>query len=447
MSKANILIVEDDDLMQGMLKDALSKDEYKVSIASDGINGWEKFQYSDFDLALIDLKLPGMDGITLIEKMQKQSPETIKIIMTAYGTVETAVDAMKKGAYDYITKPFLSEELILIVQKGLELRKLKRENLLLRKELSQKFALGNIIGKSNKMQKIFSLIETIAAGRSTILIQGESGTGKEMIAEAIHHSSPRKNNLLIKVSCAALPETLLESELFGHEKGAFTDAIKKKKGRFELAHQGTLFLDDVDDMNPAVQVKLLRVLQEREFERIGGTETISVDVRIIAASKTDLQKEIANGKFREDLFYRLNVVPIVLPPLRDRQEDIPLLVKHFMDMYTKEINKKVEISPETLQQMIYYNWPGNIRELENLVERLISVSVNKIIYPDDLPQNFIIKRKWSPENLKKIVQDTEKEHIIKVLKLTEGKKKEAASILGITPKTLWQKMKEYNIVL
>ena len=445
MEKHKILIVEDDDLMQGMLKDSLNNSGYEVTLASDGLEGLRKFQKSDYDLVLLDIKLPKMNGIKLLQKIKEISPETIVIIMTAFGTVETAVQAMKIGAYDYITKPFLSDELILIMQKGLELQKLKRENILLRKELKHEFSLGNIIGKSKVMQEVYQLIEIIAPSRCTVLIQGESGTGKELVAEAIHHLSAQKDKPLIKVSCGALPETLLESELFGHERGAFTNAFKLKKGRFELAHQSTIFLDDVDDMSSVVQMRLLRVLQEREFERVGGTETIKVNLRIIAASKADLFTLVKEGKFREDLYYRLNVVPIILPPLHARKRDIPLLVNHFLNNYNIQLNKNVEISTEALQRMMNYNWPGNIRELENLIERLVTISVKDKIINQDLPEYLRIKKKWSSNKIKIVVQEVEKEHIIKILEQTNWKKNETAEILGITTKSLWEKMKKYNI--
>lgn len=445
MEKHKILIVEDDDLMQGMLKDSLNNSGYEVTLASDGLEGLRNFQKSDYDLVLLDIKLPKMHGIKLLQKIKEISQETIVIIMTAFGTVETAVKAMKIGAYDYITKPFLSDELILIMQKGFELQKLKRENILLRKELKHEFSLGNIIGKSKVMQEVYQLIEIIAPSRCTVLIQGESGTGKELVAEAIHHLSVQKDKPLIKVSCGALPVTLLESELFGHERGAFTNAFKLKKGRFELAHQSTIFLDDVDDMNPVVQMRLLRVLQKREFERVGGTETIKVNVRIIAASKANLFTLVQKGIFREDLYYRLNVVPIILPPLHARKGDISLLVNHFLNNYNIQLNKNVEISTEALQRMLYYNWPGNIRELENLIERLVTTSVKDKITAKDLPEYLRIKKKWSSNKIKMVVQEVEKEHILKILEQTNWKKKETAEILGITPKSLWEKMKKYNI--
>ncbi|MHB9155548.1 MAG: sigma-54-dependent transcriptional regulator [Endomicrobiales bacterium] len=440
-----ILVVEDDDLMQGMIRDSLLRENFEVTIAEDGLEGWEKFQKAPYALAVLDLKIPKIDGLTLLKRIKESSPETIVIMMTAFGTIETAVQSMKLGAYDYITKPFLSEELVLTIQKGLEFRMLKQENLLLRRKLDERYSLGSIIGKSKAMQEVFRLVETIAPTNSTVLIQGESGTGKEMVAEAIHHLSDRKNKPLVKVSCMALAESVLESELFGHEKGAFTDAVAQRMGRFEMAQGGSIFLDDIDDMSKTVQLKLLRVIQEKEFERVGGTQTLKVDVRFIVASKADLKEAVARGAFREDLYYRLNVIPIVLPPLRERKDDILLLIKHFLDEFNNETRKKVRISEQALQQLLQYDWPGNIRELENLMERLVAVAVRDEILAPDLPAYLRAEKKWQPHSLQKIVQEAEKEHIVKVLESTGWQKKEAAHILDINPKTLWQKIKEYNI--
>lgn len=445
MENNKILIVEDDDLMQNMIKDNLSRAGYGVSIASDGIEGLEFIREDNYGIAVIDLKLPKMDGISLLKKIKELSPETIVIIMTGHGTIESAVSAMKLGAYDYITKPFLAEELVLIIKNGLELQRLRQENILLKQEINKRSSMDNIIGKSKEMQKVYSLIETVALTNATVLIRGESGTGKELIAEAIHHLSHRKDNALIKVNCSALPETILESELFGHEKGAFTDAVRKRIGRFELANKGSIFLDDIDDMKQSVQVKLLRVLQEKEYERVGGNETIKADVRVIAATKSDLKERVERGLFREDLYYRLNVVSVVLPSLRERMEDIPLLVNHFLSIFNKENGKKVKLEPETLQIMMRYDWPGNIRELENLIEKFVSLAIRDSILPEDLPVYFFEKKGWKASSLKKIVEETEKDHIKRVLESTGWNKKQSSEILGITPKTLWQKMKEYEI--
>ncbi len=445
MKKYKILIVEDDVLMQSMLRDSLEESGFAITMVSDGRAGLTKFQKTYFDLVLLDIKLPKMNGIELLKRIKEISYDSIVIMMTAYGSVETAVQAMKTGAFDYVTKPFLPEELILIIKKGLELQKLKKENILLRKELKKQYSLGNLIGKSKVMQDIYQLIEIIAPGRSTVLIQGESGTGKELVAEAIHHLSDQKDNPLIKVSCGALPETLLESELFGHERGSFTNAVKMKKGRFELANQSTIFLDDVDDMSPLVQMRLLRVLQEREFERVGGTETIKVDIRIITASKVDLLTLVDEGKFRKDLYYRLNVVPIIIPPLKVRKGDIPLLVNHFLKNLNMQLNKNVEISSEAIQVLMKYDWPGNIRELENLIERLVTLSVSSKIRISNLPEYLIIKKTSSSNNLKLRIREVEIEHIRRILEQTNWKKNKTAEILGISTKYLWEKLKKYEI--
>ncbi|NQT25872.1 sigma-54-dependent Fis family transcriptional regulator [candidate division KSB1 bacterium] len=439
------LVIEDDDLMQGMLKEALIENGISVTLAETGDQGWTLFQEEIFDLVITDFKLPGMDGLTILEHIKSKSPEAMVILITGYGTIEGAVKAMKLGAFDYLTKPFLSEELIHLVQKALEFQNLRLENKRLKKELLNKYSVENIIGKSKPMQDVFRLMEVVAPSPTTVLIQGESGTGKERVAEAIHQLSDRKNKPLIKVSCAALPENLLESELFGHEKGAFTNAIKRKLGRFEMAHQGSLFLDDVDDMHPGIQVKLLRVLQERELVRVGGTETISVDVRLITATKTDLKLKIEDGSFREDLYYRLNVVPILLPPLKERVDDIPLLIQHFTDKFCARCGKNLTFSESAMTLLMNYHWPGNIRELENTIERLVTVSQKGNIDISDLPENFRNKPHWKPQSIKSAVAEAEAYHIQKVLKMTNGHKKQAAEILGITPKTLWVKLKELGL--
>ncbi len=443
--KKKILVVDDEELMRITLRDSLIKEGYEVEVACDGEEGWEKFKKEYPVLVLTDLKLPGMDGIQLLEKIKSISSDTIVIVITGYGTIESAVQAMKLGAYDYICKPFILEDMVLLVKRAFEVYNLREENKNLKSKLKESYKLGDIIGKSEKMQEVYRMITAVAKTTATVIIYGETGTGKELVAETIHKLSPRKNKPLIKVSCAALPETLLESELFGYERGAFTDAVSRKIGRFEMADGGTLFLDDVDDIKPEVQVKLLRVLQERKFERIGGTETLQVDVRIIAASKKDLLDLVKEGKFREDLYYRLNVIPIYLAPLRERKEDIPLLVEHFIEKYTKPAgDTKKEISPEALEVLVSYNWPGNVRELENVIKRVVTLCNKDKITPQDLPE-FLQYQKQPPKTIQEVVKESEKEHILKILSQTKGRKKEAAKILGITPKTLWQKLKEYGI--
>ncbi|HBO85104.1 MAG: hypothetical protein A2073_00550 [Deltaproteobacteria bacterium GWC2_42_11] len=383
-----ILIIEDEKIKRITLTDALLKAGYDVAAFDRPSDALTAFKEMDFDVVVTDLRLPQMGGLELVEKIKGMRPDTEVIIMTAYATIDTAVKAMKLGAYDYITKPFSSEELILILERLKEFKNVVNENIKLKKQISSQYSFGNIIGKSKGMQEVFELIDTVAARDTTILIIGESGTGKEMIANAVHHNSLRKNKPLIKLSCAALTETLLESELFGHEKGAFTGAIKERKGRFELAHDGTIFLDDVDDIPLSMQPKLLRVLQEREFERVGGTKTIKVDIRVICATKQDLMIKVKEGRFREDLFYRLNIVPVKLPPLRERIEDTPLLCEHFLKRYCK-LNEKKFFTAEAMKGLMDYDWPGNVRELENIIERVITVSKRDEITLQELPDTII----------------------------------------------------------
>lgn len=445
MEKNKILIVEDDELMQEMLCTVLEKNGYDLTLTKDGEEGWNTFREKDFDLVLLDYKLPKTEGFSLLHKIKELSPEVIVIVMTSFSSVECAVKAIKMGAYDYISKPFHTEKLLIQVQRSLELQKLIQENMLLRKELKQRYTTGNMIGKSKTMLRVFDLIETISPEKCAILIEGESGTGKEMVAEMIHHLSTAKDKPFVKVSCATLTETLLESELFGHEKGAFTGALKTRKGRFELAQNGTIFLDDIDDLTLTGQTKLLRILQEKEYERVGGTETIQTNVRVIAASKTDLSQAVQKGMFREDLFYRLNVVPIILPPLRDRKDDVPLLLQYFLNKFNLQMKKKIVITPEALQLLLQYDFPGNVRELENLTERLVAVSHKDKIHTYNLPKHLQKPKQQNLGKLKESVKKAERESIIQTLKATNWKKKEAATILGITPKTLWEKINKYNI--
>ena len=441
MNPFKLLVVEDDDLMRSMLLDALQALPVIVTMAVDGDEGWAQFQRLRPDLILLDLKLPKRDGLQLLRDMKAMDAQILVMMMTAYGTIEAAVEAMKSGAYDFITKPFLAEELAILVQRAVGYLSLQSENRALRAELKTRCAPRELVGKSAVIEELERLIEVAAKSDSTVLITGESGTGKEVVAEALHRRSPRHRKPLIRVSCAALPETLLESELFGHEKGAFTDAGKRRTGRFEAAKGGTIFLDDVDDMTPLVQMKLLRVLQEKTIERVGGSETLHVDVRVIAATKVDLREAVALGRFRDDLFYRLNVVPVNLPPLRQRREDVPLLVEHFIEKYGRAMQRRVRFTAEATEMLIGYAWPGNIRELENLVERFVAISSEQIIDVAQLPQEMQRTLAWRPGPLKDRVVQAEYQHIQRVLEYTGGRKKEAAELMGITPKTLWQKLK------
>ncbi len=449
------MVIDDEPLMRITIQDALEAEGYEVSIAETGQKGLSLFRKNTADILITDLKLPDMDGLHLLKEVKRMNPETQVIMITAYGSIDSAVTAMKEGASDYLTKPFSMDELLLILKRLLRIKQLEVENIRLKEKVEERFGLEGLIGKSPQMQKIYDLIETVSQTDTTVLIQGESGTGKEMVANAIHIKSLRKNGPFIKVNCSALPETLLESELFGHEKGAFTGAMRQRKGRFELAHEGTLFLDEIGEVSPVVQVKLLRVLQERQFERVGGSETISVDVRLICATQKDLKEEIKKGTFREDLYYRLNVVPIFIPPLRERREDILLLAEHFMNKYSKKMGKEIYgISEEAKNLLLKYPFPGNIRELENMIERAIALMKGKHIQPEDLPEELwgqrvliqeLCKKIQDPKPLSQAVNLFEKEYIQKVLERTKGKKGQAAEILGISRKTLWEKIKDLEI--
>jgi len=453
--RLKVMVIDDEPLMRITIQDALEAEGYEVSIAETGQKGLSLFRKNPVDILITDLKLLDMDGLHILKEAKRMNPETQVIMITAYGSIDSAVTAMKEGASDYLTKPFSMDELLLILKRLLRIKQLEVENIRLKEKVEERFSLEGLIGKSPQMQKIYDLIETVSQTDTTVLIQGESGTGKEMVANAIHLKSLRKDGPFIKVNCSALPETLLESELFGHEKGAFTGAMRQRKGRFELAHEGTLFLDEIGEVSPVVQVKLLRVLQERQFERVGGSETISVDVRLICATQKDLKEEIKKGTFREDLYYRLNVVPIFLPPLRERREDILLLAEHFMNKFSKKMGKEIYgISEEAKNILLKYPFPGNIRELENMIERAIALMKGKHIQAEDLPEELwsqraliqeICKKIQDPKPLSQAVNLFEKEYIQKVLERTKGKKGQAAEILGISRKTLWEKIKELEI--
>jgi len=366
--------------------------------------------------------------------------------MTAYGTIKDAVEAMKLGAFDYLTKPFALDELFLIIERALTIRGLKEENIRLKKDLNRCYSVPNITGESAEIKKVFSLIGKVSAADATVLILGESGTGKELVATTIHYQSKRKDKPLIKVNCAALPESLTESELFGHEKGAFTGAVRRKPGRFEAAAGGTIFLDEIADLPLPAQAKILRVIQEKQFDRVGGTTTLTVDVRIIAATNRALEEEVKAGRFREDLYYRLNVIPIVMPPLRERREDILPLIAFFMDKYRSGLAKNAQFTEEAVDLLLAYDYPGNVRELENIVERCVTLSSSGTIGKDDMPL-FIVSGKQSGKGLRlsDVASDAERNHIMKVLKTTLGNKTKAAEMLGISRKTLWEKMNAYGI--
>lgn len=446
--KAKLLIVDDEKHIREGLEKALALEGYEVELASDGKEALEKLEEEDIDLVIADLKMPGLSGDELMKETLENYPYLPIIILTAFGTIENAVEAMRNGAYDFITKPLNIDKLSLIVNRALENSSLKRQNRELLNQLKKKYSFENIIGKSASMKKVFETIELVSPSRANVLIYGESGTGKELIADAIHHNSPRRDKPYVKVHCAALPESLLESELFGHEKGAFTGAIMRKRGRFELAHMGTLFLDEIGEITPQTQVKLLRVIQEKEFERVGGEQPIKVDVRIISATNKILKDEIEKGNFREDLYYRLNVVSIYVPPLRERKDDVPLMVHKFIEELSKENNKEVEgITNGALQALMSYKWPGNVRELRNVIESIVVLIKSTVITEEDLPPFILTKDEQSYLKLPQGVSlaDAEKKLILFTLANTGGNKKKASEILKMGRKTLHRKLKTYEI--
>ncbi len=444
MEKKTILVVEDDPKVGESLRLFLKKRGFEILLASNGKEALSLFGEEVVDLVITDLVMPKMDGIELLEAVKNLKPETEVIVISAQGTIEKAVQAMKLGAFDFIEKPINPRVISLVVERALEKQTLILQNRDLRSKLEDKFHFKNIIGKSEKMVKVFELIHHIAAYDSSVLIIGESGTGKELIANAIHYNSPRASMPFVKVSCASLSEGIIESELFGHEKGAFTGAIASRKGRFEMAHQGTLFLDEVKDIPLATQVKLLRVLQEGEFERVGGNKTIQVNIRVIAASNRDLQEAVKNGTFREDLYYRLNVVNIKLPPLRERREDIAFLVNFFIDRFNQKYKMKVKgISQRAMNALVDCEWSGNVRELENTIESILVINSPEVIDLQNLPQEikeFKEKPEVIPIKIGTPLEEVEREMLVQTLKLTKGNKRRAAELLGINVRTIHRKM-------
>jgi len=441
--KVNILVVDDEEIVRSSLAGWLEEDGYHVETAENGPKAIERLPDREWNLAMVDLKMPGMDGIELMDRIREMRPDTTVIIMTAYATVDTAVKAMKQGAYDYIVKPFNPEDLSLSIRKIVEHQNLVRENLYLRKELKKQYRLHDLISKNPRMLEIFELARTVSGSSSTVLVQGESGTGKELLSRAIHMESPRRDSPFLSVSCAALTETLLESELFGHEKGAFTGADAVRSGKIELARDGTLFLDEIGDIGLKLQMDLLRVIEQREFRRVGGSELIPIRSRIIAATNRDLQKAIAEGTFREDLYYRLNVISIHIPPLRERKEDIPLLVDHFLDTFNIEMGKSVEaVSKGALLQLMGYEWPGNARELRNVIERAMVVTKGKIIVETDL---LLPSRDAGGVAGGKSLEEMEREHIRRILLENRWNIHRSAKVLGIDRVTLYNKIKKYRM--
>ncbi len=453
MEKKNyILVVDDDASHRTMLRTLLSGWGYGITEADDGSTAVEKVHGQPFDLILMDIRMIKVSGLQALSEIKAFNPAIPVIIMTAYSSVETAVEALKTGAYDYLTKPLDFDELRLAMERAMDHTHLREENRMLRETLGSHFDRRNIIGRSQAMVKLLDTVAQVAPTEATILITGESGTGKEMIAGAVHFNSPRKNASFVKINCAAITESLLESELFGHEKGAFTGAYRRKEGKFVLAHKGSLFLDEISEMSPAMQVKLLRVLQEREFTRVGGEDLIKVDVRVIAATNKDLLQEIGAGRFRDDLFYRLNVVTLVLPPLRDRREDVPLLAQHFLGIFSEKNRKRIKgFTPRAMDCLLRHEWPGNVRELMNAVERGVVLSQTDYLDMQDLP---LILEKSSGESKfttegrspadDRSLEEVERAAILNALQMSKGNKSEAARRLGITRKTLLAKLRKYE---
>ncbi len=458
MQKIKILIAEDNDLSRENLRELLSENGYKVKAVSNGKEAMDVFPYNNYDLVITDLRMPHVDGLQLLKFIKEMRPETVVIMVTGYATVKSAINAMKMGAFDYITKPLKKDFVKLAVERALAHAKLKEENITLKKHLEEKYDFSKIIGYSNGMKKVFEKIKKVASSDSTVAIYGESGTGKELVARALHFNSKRKSLPLVTVNCGAIPEELLESELFGHEKGAFTGAIRSRTGRFELAHGGTIFLDEIGDMSPSLQVKVLRVIQERRFERIGGMKTIDVDIRIITATNQDLEKAVAEKRFREDLFYRINVIPIHLPPLRERKVDIPVLVNHFLRIFNKSKEKNIkELTPEAMNYLTKYHWPGNVRELQNLIEMLVVMKEHGNIELEDLPDKIRLNSNGTervisdidiPDDglgLNEIIGQFEKDLLRKALQKSGGIKNRAAKLLDLNRTTFVEKLKRYKI--
>jgi DNA-binding NtrC family response regulator len=450
-----ILIVDDEEVLRDVLDVLLRREGFETLTAASGEEALNVLESEDVDLVVLDVMLPGISGIDTLRAIRISNPALPVIVITAFSSIDGAIEAMKYGAFHYIPKPFKNEEVILTVNKALEQRRLSHENERLKAELSDKFSYANIIGKSEPMRKIFDLIRLAAPSRSNILIQGESGTGKELVAKAIHHASPRARNAFVTVNSGSLPPELLESSLFGHLKGAFTGAIATKRGLFEVANEGSIFLDEIGNINLETQAKLLRVIQEKEFMRLGSVDTIKVDVRIIAATNADLQKLMAESKFREDLFYRLNVITVTLPPLRRRREDIPLLIHHFLQKYSEENKRRVrDVTPEAMRILMDHPWPGNVRELENTIERAVVLCTGDRVTPELLPDYLRYPARTDqpalivPQDgisLKDAVSNYERTMILQSLELANGVQKRAAELLQLKPSTLNEMMKRLGI--
>ncbi len=458
MTQAHVLVVDDDPAVRDVLQEVLRQEEYSVSTAEDGAAAIQAVKDSVIHIVITDFQLPDIDGLEIIDRLAKLDAKIIPIMMTGFGTIETAVRAMKSGAFDFITKPFDLETVAVVVRKAAEFLRLRQENHLLRKAVRDQYRLEHLVGASEPIQHVMEFVHKVADSDSTVMIQGESGTGKELVARMLHFNSLRKDRPLVPVNCGAIPENLLESELFGHEKGAFTGATHSRMGRFELANGGTIFLDEIGEMSLPLQVKILRVLQEREFERVGGNRTIHVDVRIIAATNQDLETLVEEKRFRKDLFYRLNVIPIVIPPLRERRSDIPLLIDHFLTRFNQSKHTQVSgLAPDVLHMLTEYDWPGNIRELENMIERLVVLKKHGVLSVGDLPEK-ICRRPSAPElkeqfirfsedgiNLSREVEQYEKHLIMEALRKANGVTSRAAQLLHLNRTTLVEKLKRKGV--
>ncbi|NOR49696.1 MAG: response regulator [Desulfuromonadales bacterium] len=453
MASERILIVDDEDGMRRLLSRVLTREGYDTVAVGSGAEALRLVASERFDLVVTDIKMPEMDGLQLLAELKEYEPSLLVIVITAYGTIENAVQALRSGAYDYIAKPFENDEIRLTVAKALERERLLAENRYLHAELEGRYDFSGIIGGSPAMQQVYEMVLSVAASNANVLITGESGTGKELLARSIHYNSPRKEKPFIVLNSAAISEGVLESELFGHEKGAFSGAIDTRKGRFERADQGTLFIDEVAEMSMTAQVKLLRVIQEHEFERVGGNKTISVNVRIVAATNKILEDQVKDGKFREDLYYRLNVVNINVPPLRSRREDIEPLTKHFLEKYSAETGKKItELAPRALSCLLAHDWPGNIRELQNAIERAVVLAKGSVLTPRDFPQGMqgddqiCLQIPEKGGSLTDILEDLERQLILQTLQREDGSQTRAADTLGIKRSTLRYKMEKYRLI-
>ncbi len=446
--KSRILIIDDEQNARDALRTILAEEGYEVEEAADGADGYEKMAAFHPDAVLCDVRMPKEDGLSLLKRAKESGFECPFVMMTAFGSIETAVEAMRNGADDYLTKPLDVTQVLVKLERALEKRQLKRDNQMLRERLREKYKFNNVVGDSAELQAVFDVVRRAAPTRATVLVLGESGTGKELVAQAIHEESPRHEKPFVKVNCAALSETLLESELFGHERGSFTGAAGRREGRFELADGGTLFLDEIGDVTPALQVKLLRVLQQKEFERVGGTQTLKVDVRVVAATNKDLAAEVKAGRFREDLYYRLNVVTVTLPPLRRRKSDIPALTAHFIEKYNDQHGKQVRgLAPGVLNALLSYDWPGNVRELGNAVERAVVLAQGTELTSDDLPATMQGPRPREQKGDSLIpgatLHEIEREAILRTLEMVSGSTTRAAEVLDISVRKIQYRLKEY----